>query len=77
MADGHSEDLQQLPERVQELEGKLAISLETLELLKQELLRKDQIIAGLQQRLFGAKSARHHPDQPQFDFGEDVLGIAA
>jgi hypothetical protein len=77
MTDGRSEDLQKLPERVQELEGKLAISLETLELLKQELLRKDQIIAGLQHRLFGAKSERHHPDQNQFDFGEDVLGIAA
>jgi transposase len=74
MADGHSEDLQKLPERVQELEGKLAISLDTLELLKQELLRKDQIIAGLQHRLFGVKSERHHPDQTQLDFGEDVLG---
>lgn len=74
MAERRSEDPQRLLERVRELEGKLAVSLETLDLVKQELLRKDQIIAGLQQRLFGAKSERHHPDQAQLDFGEDVLG---
>lgn len=67
MAGGHSEEPQDLRERVQELEG-------TLELVKQELLRKDQIIAGLQHRLFGAKSERHNPDQTQLDFGEDILG---
>jgi|CXWK01.1.fsa_nt_gi transposase len=74
MAEEHSEGQQKLLERVTELEGKLSISLETLELVKKELIRKDQIIAGLQHRLFGAKSERHHPDQPQLDFGEDVLG---
>jgi len=74
MAEGNSEIVQTLPERVQLLEGKLAISLETLDLLRQELLRKDQIIAGLQHWLFGAKSERHYPDQTQLDFGEDVMG---
>ena len=77
MAADNTADFQKLPDRVKELEGKLMIALETLELVKQELLRKDQIIAGLQHRLFGAKSERHHPDQVQLDFGEDVLGIAA
>lgn len=41
---------------------------------KREIARKDQIIAALQQRLFGAKSERYHPDQEQLDFGEEVLG---
>lgn len=41
---------------------------------KREILRKDQIIAALQQRLFGSKSERYDPDQEQLDFGEDVLG---
>ena len=30
---------------------------------KREIARKDQIIAALQQRLFGSKSERYHPDQ--------------
>ena len=51
MAEEHSEGQQKLLERVTELEGKLSISLETLELVKKELIRKDQIIAGLQHRL--------------------------
>jgi transposase len=41
---------------------------------KREIARKDQIIAALQQRLFGSKSERYHPDQEELDFGEDVLG---
>lgn len=73
MAEDSGDD-QKLAERVQELEGKLVISQDTLELVKQELRRKDQIIAGLQHRLFGAKSERYHPDQTQLDFGEDILG---
>lgn len=44
---------------------------------KREIARKDQIIAALQQRLFGSKSERYHPDQEQLDFGEDVLGMGA
>ncbi len=44
---------------------------------KREILRKDQIIAALQQRLFGSKSERYHPDQEQLDFGEEVLGMGA
>lgn len=74
MAADNTADFQKLHDRVKELEGKLVIALETLELVKQELLRKDQIIAGLQHRLFGATSERHHPDQTQLDFGDDVLG---
>lgn len=41
---------------------------------KREIARKDQIIAALQQRLFGSKSERYHPDQEELDFGEDILG---
>ena len=84
MAEEHSEDFQKLLARVEKLTDELArtreeltLTRETVELVKQELLRKDQIIAGLQHRLFGAKSERHHPDQTQLDFGEDILGIAA
>jgi hypothetical protein len=69
-----AEDLEalvkKLLERVDRLEAELAAA-------KRELARKDQIIAALQHRLFGSKSERHHPDQGQLDFGEDVLGTVA
>ncbi len=41
---------------------------------RREIERKDQIIAGLQQRFFGKKSERHDPNQCQLEFGEEVLG---
>jgi len=47
---------------------------EELAAAEREIERKDQIIAGLQQRLFGSKSERIDPNQHQLEFGEDVLG---
>ena len=35
--------------------------------LKSELARKDKIIAGLQQRLFGSSSEKLHPAQLRFE----------
>lgn len=64
MADDPSDLLQNALER---REAELAAA-------KREILRKDQIIAALQHRLFGSKSERYHPDQEQLEFGEDVLG---
>ena len=73
-----AEDLEalvkKLLERVDRLEAELARTQQELAAAKRELARKDQIIAALQHRLFGSKSERHHPDQGQLDFGEDVLG---
>jgi len=53
--------------RVELLEAELAAA-------KREIARKDQIVAALQQRLFGSKSERYDPNQEQLDFGEEVLG---
>lgn len=67
MADNLEALVQKLLARVELLEAEFAAA-------KREITRKDQIIAALQQRLFGAKSERYDPDQEQLDFGEDVLG---
>ncbi len=45
--------------------------------LKAELVRKDKIIAGLQQRLFGSSSEKLDPAQLQLLFDEIVLGKPA
>ncbi len=45
--------------------------------LKAELARKDKIIAGLQQRLFGSSSEKLDPAQLQLLFDEIVLGKPA
>jgi Transposase C of IS166 homeodomain len=42
--------------------------------LKAELARKDRIIAGLQQRLFGSSSEKIDPAQLQLLFDEILLG---
>ena len=42
--------------------------------MKEELARKDQIIAGLQQRLFGKSSERLDPNQLDLDFDDATLG---
>ena len=47
---------------------------EHVELMKRELERKDQIIAALEQRLFGKKSERIDPGQYQLELGEEALG---
>jgi transposase len=50
---------------------------EELERLRAELKRKDQIIAGLQHRLFGASSEKLDPAQLQLMFEDLVLGKPA
>lgn len=57
-----------------EFEKKLEELTDRLAAAEREIERKDQIIAALQQRLFGSQSERIDPDQYQLDFGEDVLG---
>lgn len=54
----------------------LASLLARIEKLEAELARKDQIIAALQQRLFGAKSERLDPGQLNLMFEEALLGKA-
>ena len=58
MSDASPPDLPSLLERIERLEGELALA-------KDELKRKDQIIVGLQHRLFGSKSERLDPAQLQ------------
>lgn len=67
MAAVSSEEVQQLRERLERSEERLAAA-------ERELQRKDQIIEALQKRLFGSSSERINPDQYQLDFGEEVLG---
>ncbi|MEO7339866.1 MAG: hypothetical protein ABI073_03235 [Luteolibacter sp.] len=45
--------------------------------LKAELARKDKIIAGLQQRLFGSSSEKRDPAQLQLELEELLLGKPA
>ncbi len=63
-------DLQFLLARIEKLEAELAAA-------KAELARKDQIIAALQKRLFGASSERIDPGQLQLDLDGVTLGAGA
>lgn len=74
MSDASPPNLQALLERIERLEGELALAKDELALAKAELARKDQIIAGLQHRLFGSKSERLDPAQLQLLLDELVLG---
>ena len=56
-------DLQALLKRLGELEEKIVQQATEITLLKAELARKDKIIAGLQQRLFGSSSEKLDPNQ--------------
>lgn len=67
MPDETAATIKKLLERVELLEAELAAT-------KAELARKDQIILGLQQRLFGRSSERFNPNQLEFDFGDALLG---
>ena len=67
MPEGASIDLQTVLKRVEKLEAELASA-------KGELERKDQIIAALQQRLFGSSSERLDPDQLNLEFDGVTLG---
>ncbi len=62
MENGTPPDIQQLLNRLGELEKKLArVEAENTH-LKAELARKDKIIAGLHQRLFGSSSEKLDPN---------------
>lgn len=63
--------------RLERLEAELAATKAELAAAKAEIARKDQIIAALQQRLFGAKSERLDPAQMSLMFEEALLGIGA
>jgi transposase len=81
---GTPPDLQSLLIRLGEMEKKLA-RLDAMEKelaalkaentrLKAELARKDKIIAGLQQRLFGSSSEKRDPAQLQLELEQLLLG---
>jgi len=70
-------DLTTLVARVERLEAELSKTRNELALAKAEIKRKDQIIAGLQQRLFGSSSEKLDPAQLQLMFDELVLGKPA
>lgn len=55
--------------------GKMEEKLETQAIkFTEELDRKDEIIAGLQRRLYGSKSERLDPNQEELDFTDDLMG---
>ena len=74
---GTPPDTQQLLNRLGELEKKAAQQAAEITHLKSELARKDKIIAGLQQRLFGSSSEKLDPNQLQFELDQLLLGKAA
>jgi transposase len=67
MPEDTSIDLQTLLARIEKLEAKLAAA-------EAEIVRKDQIIAALMQRLYGSKSERLDPAQINLDFDDATLG---
>ena len=70
MSAANHPDLTTLLERVARLEAQLAMA-------HAEIKRKDQIIAGLQHRLFGSSSEKLDPAQLQLKFDELVMGKPA
>ena len=77
MENGTPPDIQQLLNRLGALEKKAAQQAAEITHLKSELARKDKIIAGLQQRLFGSSSEKLDPNQLQFQLDQLLLGKAA
>ena len=77
MENGTPPDTQQLLNRRDELEKKLTRLEAENTHLKSELARKDKIIAGLQQRLFGFSSEKLDPNQLQFELDQLLLGKPA
>lgn len=77
VSDSAPPDLRQLLARLDALEKQVA-RIPELEAentrLKAELARKDKIIAGLQQRIFGSSSEKLDPAQLQLLFDEMILG---
>jgi hypothetical protein len=70
VASDDQQSIQKLLQRLDALEKKLAT-------LEAENARKDKIIAGLQQRLFGSSSEKLDPAQLQLLFDEIVMGKPA
>ncbi len=77
MENGTPSDTRQLLNRLGELEKKVAQQAAENTHLKSELARKDKIIAGLQQRLFGSSSEKLDPNQLQFELDQLLLGKPA
>jgi transposase len=71
---GTPPDLQSLLIRFGAMEKELAGLKAENARLKAELARKDKIIAGLQQRLFGSSSEKLDPAQLQFELDQLLLG---
>jgi hypothetical protein len=77
VGNGTPPDIQLLLNRLGELEKKLTRLEAENTHLKSELARKDKIVAGLQQRLFGSSSEKLDPDQLQFELDQLLLGKPA
>ena len=77
MNKGTPTDLETLLFRFAEMEKEIASLKAENTRLKAELARKDRIIAGLQQRLFGSSSEKLDPAQLQLLFDEILLGKPA
>jgi transposase len=77
VANGTPQDLQDLLIRLDAMEKELATLKTENALLKADLARKDMIIAGFKQRLFGSSSEKLDPAQLQLLFDEFVLGKPA
>ena len=84
MPDANHPDLSALLARMERLEKELGMVREELERTKAELAlavieikRKDRIIEGLRQRIFGSSSEKLDPAQLQLMFDELVLGKPA
>jgi transposase len=67
-------DLTNLLERVARLEVELSRTKDELALANAEIKRKNQIIAGLQHRLFGSSSEKLDPNQLELLFNELIMG---
>lgn len=67
-------DLKAVLMRIEKPEAELARTKAELALATAEIARKDQIIAWLQQQLFGSKSERLDPNQISLDFEDSLLG---
>lgn len=74
MEDSTPQDIPSLLARISGLEKKLGRLEAENTHLKSELARKDKIIAGLQQRLFGSSSEKIDPAQLQLEMDELLLG---
>lgn len=74
MENGTPPDLQSLLVRFDAMEKELSSLRAENARLKAELARKDKIIAGLQQRLFGSSSEKLDPAQLQLDLDALLLG---